>query len=89
MRNKRKIVPGGRYKYYIPPTEYVVNEIIMDATREESTGKLPQTVIYTQVIAGVYPIGTRYARRLDDFLGKVKKDGKLVKKFDEVKKPSQ
>lgn len=84
MNNKRKIIIGGRYKYYIPPTEYVVEEVIMDATNEEKTGELPEIVIYTQVIAGIYPVGTKYARRLDDFLSQIKDKGKQANKFELV-----
>lgn len=81
MNDKRKIVVGGRYKYYIPPTEYVVEEVILDATNEEKTGKLPEIVIYRQEIAGIYPKGTRYARRLDDFLSEIEHNGKKMRKF--------
>ena len=87
MSSERQIVIGGRYKYYVPPTEYIVNEVIMDATNEEATGKLPKTVIYTQVVAGIYPTGTRYSRQLEDFLSQIDRDGKVVNKFELVDNP--
>ncbi len=88
MSIQQKIVIGGRYRYYIPPTEYTVEEIILDATNEEKTGKLPQIVIYRQEIAGIYPKGTKYARRLDDFLSKIQFKGEKVNKFQLIENAS-
>jgi hypothetical protein len=82
MKRKRTLKIGGRYKYFIPPTEYIVDEVIMDATDEEKTGKLSRTVIYTQKISGIYPVGTRYARKVDDFLGQIEHNRTLVNKFE-------
>lgn len=83
MKNEREIVIGGRYRH-IEGTEYTVEEVILDATNYEETGKLEKTVTYTQQVAGHYPVGTKYARRLGDFLGQTEHNGEMVNKFELV-----
>lgn len=84
---KRKVVIGERHRH--PDafnTEYVVDKIIIDATNEEETGKLGEIVLYTQKVAGIYPVGTVYARSVEDFLGQTVYKGKKVNKFELVEK---
>ena len=80
---ERKVIVGGRYRH--PDkfnTEYIVEKIIMDATGEEETGTLGEIVIYRQVVAGIYPIDTIYARTVKDFLSQMEYQGKVVNKFE-------
>ena len=83
-----EVVIGGRYRYYMRPTEYTVTEVVLDATYEERTNKLEPTVVYTQEVAGIYPEGTRYSRRLSDFLSQVNVDGIMVNKFELIAEES-
>ena len=84
-KNRRAIVIGGRYRHVDSHnTEYIVDKIIFDATGEEKTGKLGNIVVYTQQVAGIYPVGTIYARTVKDFLGQTMYQGKLVNTFELV-----
>lgn len=83
--NRRTVVVGGRYRHADSyNTEYIVNKIILDATGEKKTGKLGKIVLYTQQVAGIYPVGTVYARTVKDFLGQTTYQGKLVNTFELV-----
>lgn len=86
-KKRRTINIGGRYRHADSyNTEYVVDKIVPDATGEEKTGKLGKIVLYTQKVAGIYPVGTIYARTVEDFLGQTMYQGKLVNTFELVKK---
>ncbi len=88
MNLNRQVIIGGKYRH--PDkfgTEYVVDNIIIDATSEEETGKLGKTVIYTQTKAGIYPVGTQYARSEEDFLSQTTYEGKTVNKFELIEEP--
>lgn len=90
MSDKRKIILGGKYRHHDNfNTEYIVNKVLIDATGEEETGKLGEFVLYTQTVAGIYPVGTQYVRSVKDFLSKTKFKGKIVNKFDLIDEPKK
>ena len=90
MEVERELVVGQRYRYYIPPTEYTIKEIVTGATNEEETGEMPPTAIYEQDVSGINPIGTRYARTVRDFLSQIQgENGQMVNKFELIEEPSQ
>jgi len=82
---KREVIIGERYRHCgVSNIEYIVDNIVIDATGYEETGSLGKAVIYRQVVAGIYPVGTIYSRSVEDFLGQTVCEGRLVNKFELV-----
>ncbi|MDD3302183.1 MAG: hypothetical protein PHN31_01380 [Candidatus Gracilibacteria bacterium] len=80
--NKNDIVIGGEYKH-IYGGRYRVDDIKLDATGYEEKGEVGYTVCYTQLENGEkFPAGTKWHRLLQDFLGYVKIEGEIKKKFE-------
>ncbi len=73
----------GRQIDHVEGTCYMVDEVIVRAQGYESTGNLEDDVIYTQIVAGGYPAGTRYSRTQDEILnGSVTITGEEVPIFE-------
>jgi hypothetical protein len=67
---------GGRYRTI---------ELLPDATGYESTGKVGESVRYTQLDKGEkYPAGTVWVRSTKDFLGTTTVEGREVPIFEEI-----
>lgn len=73
----------GRAIDHYAGTSYEVDEVLLNATGYERTGRLDPTAIYTQTVAGHNPAGTRYARSLGEITsGTVDVDGHSVPIFE-------
>lgn len=55
---------------YVHPEgiKYRVDSVILDATSYESGQKPQPVVLYTQLDAGSYPVGTKWVREKQDFM---------------------
>ena len=62
----KEVQIGEIYKH-VEGLTYRVDELISDATGYEESGKVSQSVLYTQLDAGSYPVGTKWVRDSQDF----------------------
>lgn len=50
-------------------TTYRIDELLLSAENYETTGELPEAVIYTQLQDGeIMPAGTKYTRTITNFM---------------------
>jgi hypothetical protein len=62
------MVKIGEIYQHSSGTTYRVDEVLLSAENYETTGELPEAVVYTQLQDGeIMPAGTRYVRSLNDF----------------------
>lgn len=59
---------AGRQIDHQEGTSYVVEEDVIRAEGWERTGQLSNELLYTQIVAGGYPAGTRYVRTEEEIL---------------------
>lgn len=83
LQAKEIVEPGQVWFHQGRESEpYIILELLPNATGYERTGKIGSPiVVYEQGYDGQYPKGSRWARKLNDFLGTTEVDGKLVNNF--------
>lgn len=54
----KNVIIGEIYKHRLG-IRYRIEEILLDATGYEKTGKLSKTIIYVQLDEGKFPAGTK------------------------------
>jgi hypothetical protein len=80
------VKPGQIYRHPDQfDTEYVILQEFLWVDKEEEGGPIVPAVLYMQTVAGMYPVGTVYARTLEDFLATTVYNGKTVPKFQHIK----
>ena len=72
QNDKSPIVIGATY-VHPEGIKYRVDSILLNATGYETGAELKKFVLYTQLDAGSYPIGTQWVREEEDFLSVFKK----------------
>lgn len=73
----------GKRIDHVEGTSYVIDDVVIRAQGYEKTGSLEDDAVYTQIVAGGYPAGTRYSRTEDEILsGTTFVDGREVPIFD-------
>ncbi|QQR84027.1 hypothetical protein IPJ72_02420 [Candidatus Peregrinibacteria bacterium] len=62
-----QVIVGAEYRH-TEGIKYRVDSVLLNATGYESGAELRQFVLYTQLVAGHYPVGTQWVREESDFL---------------------